>query len=171
MSDKIVIEVFDAPEERGVLEKDAIRVLSFALGKENYGVDVTQAKEVFRSEHFTRIPGTPDFVVGVTNLRGQIISIIDIRPFLGLPATRPSQEIWLIVTDVRGGLVGVMVDRINEAVRIHKSAIQPPVATISGAQASFTTGQIVQGSNILVMLDLAKIMSCTELENLRGTHG
>lgn len=171
MTDKIVIEVEDVPEDWDTPEKDSLRVLSFALGKENYGVDVTQAKEVFRSEHFTKVPGTPTFVIGIANLRGQIVSIIDIRPFLGLPVTCPAQEMWLIVTDVRGHLVGLLVDRINEAVLIQRSAIQPPVATISGAQASFTTGQIALGDNILVMLDLSKIMSCTELEQLRGTHG
>lgn len=170
MTDKIVIEVDEAPADRGTLERDSIRVLSFVLGKENYGVDVTQAKEVFRSEHFTKIPGTPAFVVGVTNLRGQIVSIVDIRPFLGMAASRPSQEMWLIVTDVRNGLVGILVDRINEAVMIQKSSIQPPVATISGAQATFTTGQVARKDSILVMLDLAKILSCSELEQLRGEH-
>lgn len=171
MTEKIVIEIEDELEDRGDLEKDALRVLSFALGKENYGVDVTQAKEVFRTEHFTKIPGAPMFVVGVTNLRGQIVSIIDIRHFLGLPTPRPSQEMWIIVTDVHGSLVGLLVDRINEAVMIKRSDIQPPVPTISGAQALFTTGQIAYASNILVMLDLAKIMTCTELDQLRGTHG
>lgn len=168
MTDKIVIEVEEAPEDREVLEKDTVRVLSFILGKENYGVDITQAKEVFRSERFTKVPGTPAFAVGVTNLRGQVVSVIDIRSFLGLPAERPPQGMWVIVTDVREGLVGLWVDRITEAVKVQRSAIQPPVATLSGAQADYTTGQVTYGSDILVMLDLSRILSCAELEQLRG---
>lgn len=170
MTDKIVIEVEESPEDGEVLEKDAMRVLSFVLGKEKYGVDITQAKEVFRSERFTKIPGTPPFAVGVTNLRGQIVSVIDIRYFLGLPVERPPQGMWVIVTDVREGLVGLWVDRISEAVKVQRSAIQPPVATLSDAQAEYTTGQVSHGSDILVMLDLARILSCAELEQLRGRH-
>jgi len=165
--DRIIIESddgeFDAKKESG----KTVRVLSFRLGAERYCVNITDAKEVFKPASITRIPNTPPFIVGVANLHGAPIPLIDIRYFLGLEQKEGLFGTKAIVTDVRSNIIGIMVDHVDEALDIEEDLIQPPLATIKGQLAEFTKGQARIGTEIIVLLELGKILGCGELENLK----
>lgn len=165
---KIIIEVdeeeFDARKEA----KKTVRVLSFRLSDERYGIDISDAKEVFKITSTTRIPNSPQFVIGVTNLHGEVIPLIDIRYFLGLSQKEGLGGTKVIVTDVSsGGPIGIVVDEVNEALSIDEEAVQPPLATIKGKIAAFTKGQVELAGDIIVLLELRKVLSCDEIENLK----
>lgn len=165
--DKIIIETDEDAFGNEAEPKNTVRVLSFKLGNENYAIGITDAKEVFRPSHITKVPNTPSFIVGVTNLHGEIIPLIDIRYILGLGQKEGLGGTKAIVTDIKTNLIGIMVDEIGEAVDMEEDSIQPPLATIKGSLAAFTKGQIRLGSEILVLLELKKIMGCNEIENLK----
>ena len=99
-TEKIILEVDDSELEEVKVEKKTKRVLAFSLGGENYCVDIDQAKEVIRPPEITRVPNTPEFIVGIINLRGEIIAVVDIRHFFGLQIQEKSKDIRVIVTDV-----------------------------------------------------------------------
>lgn len=166
-SEKIIIEGdADNLDERKETKK-TVRVLSFRLGEENYAVNIADAKEVVKPGPITRVPNTPDFVVGVMNLRGEIISIIDLRYFFGLSGKQLGKETSIITTDITGALIGIMVHEIKEALDIDEEAIQPPLGTIKGEVAEYTKGQIKLNKNILILLDLKKILNSQEIERIR----
>lgn len=165
--DRVIIEVdddeFDAQREA----KKTVRVLSFSLGTEHYCINITDAKEVFKPISITRIPNAPAFVIGVTNLHGVPMPLVDIRYFLGLGQKEGLAGTKVIVTDVGRNIVGVIVDDVDEALDIEEASIQPPLATIKGKLADFTKGQVQLGSEIVVLLELKKILNCEEIENLK----
>ena len=164
---KIIIESDEFAEGQAVLE-DTLRVLAFSLNKENYCIDVTQAKEVFTPGLVTRVPNSAGFIKGVTNLHGLIVPLVDIRPFLGLAQSEITKESKVIGAEIKGGLVGIVVDKIFEARQIAKSAVQPPLATLKGEILDFTLGQIQVESGIITYLDLKKILELNEFKNGGG---
>jgi purine-binding chemotaxis protein CheW len=165
--DKVIIEVDESELEAQKEAKKTNRVLSFRLGTEHYCIDITDAKEVFKPLFMTRVPNTPGFVMGVTNLHGEIIPLIDIRYFLGLEQKEGLGGTKVITTDVKGSLIGVMVDDVDEARDIIEESIQPPLATIKGRLAEFTKGQVELNKEILIMIDLERIMNCEEINGLK----
>ena len=165
--DKIIIEPDDSEFDVTKEPVKTVRMLSFRLGIESYCINITDAKEVFRPVSITRIPNTPPFIVGVTSLHGEVIPLIDIRYFLGLPGSEGLGSTRVIATDVRSNVVGVMADDVNEALDIEEASIQPVLATIKGKLALLTKGQVQMGEDILILLDLQSILKSDELEKLR----
>ena len=156
--EKIIIEALDDIQLEEKALQDVIRVLAFSLDEENYCIEITQAKEVFSPGLITRVPNAPVFVKGVTNLHGAIIPLVDIRGFLGLALAEIKEGVKVITSEIRGSLVGVVVDRIFEAREIEKKLIQPPLATLKGKISEFTIGQIESERRITALLDLRKIL-------------
>lgn len=168
MSDEndIIMETDEAEEE--LVAKKIIRVLAFTLGGEHYCVDIRQAKTVVKVEALTRVPNTPEFIVGVTNLRGEIVPLVDIRYFFGLEHPASDKTARVIITDVTGSLIGVMADSIAETVDIDEESIQPPLATLNEKLAQYTKGQVQLGNNILILLDMEKVLKCEDIERLKN---
>lgn len=164
---KIIIEADEDDITPDTGSKQVVRVLSFSLGAEHYCVDITDAKEVFKPVSVTKVPNSPQFVVGVTNLHGDIVPLIDIRYFLGMEKKEGLEATKAIVTDISGSLIGVMVDDVDEVLEIEEESVQPPLATIKGRLADFTKGQIELGKSILVLLDLKTILDCEEIESIK----
>ncbi|MDD5634919.1 MAG: chemotaxis protein CheW [Candidatus Omnitrophica bacterium] len=165
-ADKIIIETDeDEPEKKTASEK-IVRVLSFKLGDERYCVDITRAREVFKPDFITNLPNAPDFVTGVANFHGDIISLIDIGYFLGLVRKEGLSGTKVIVIDSATDPVGITVDNVDGAVDIEEASIQPPLATIKGRLAEFTKGEAQVDSGILVLLDIDKILNCEEFGKL-----
>ena len=165
---KIIIEAGENELGEERKKRDAVRMLAFSLGDENYCADIRDIKEVVRITGITRVPGIPWFVIGVMNLRGEIISLIDIRHFFGLRQKELTNESRVIVTDVKGESIGIVVDRIKGALYVEEESVQPTLATIKGKLADYTKGQVKSGDEILALLDLEKILGCEEIEALRG---
>lgn len=166
---KIIIESeeTDAAEDRRNKSGSSMRVLKFLLGGENYCVLIAQVKEVIRVPEITRVPMTPSFVKGITNLRGEIISVLDIREFFGLQETKKALDSRVMITDVSGYTVGILVDAILGTDDIEESAIQAPLATIKQELRSFTKGQVQQQDNIFTLLDIDKVLKSEGIEELR----
>jgi purine-binding chemotaxis protein CheW len=165
--DKIYINSEEDELPEGASHKKLLRVLVFSLGKENYCIDVCQAKEVMKMPEITRVPNVPAFVLGVANLRGEIISVLDMHYFFGLEPQGKSQEVRVIVTDLTGEAVGLRVDRVKDTIGIDEEEVQAPLATLKGRLAGYTKGQVTHGEDILIFLDLGKILRSEEIESLR----
>lgn len=147
------------------IHKDTVRVLIFSLAKEYYCIDVVSAKEVAHLGLVTRVPNAPDFVKGVTNLGGQIIPLIDLSFFLGISPIDMTNALKIIVMEIGSSLVGILVDKIEEATEIERAAWQLPLSTLKGKLLEFTIGEMEFKNQILVMLDLKKILNSEEFNH------
>lgn len=165
-NNKIIIEADEGEfaEQKG--ERKTLRVLSFSIGGENYCIDINEAKEIIKLNRVTKVPNTPEFIAGVMNLRGEIISLIDIRNFFGLNESKRIEDGRVIATDIKGPLIGILIDKINETFEIEESSIQPPLSTSNGEAVEYTKGQVQLKEKILVFLDLDKILGCKDIEKL-----
>jgi len=165
--DDILVEM----DEDMVLDAETKKTspfLMFSLGGEHYCVPVGQVKEVLRLAEVTRVPHTPEFVVGAANLRGEIVAILDIRHFFGLSERENTQETMVVVTDVTGSAMGVIVDKLEGTIGIEDESIQAPLATLKAELQKYTTGQLEKDGNILILLDLERVLRCDEIESLKN---
>jgi purine-binding chemotaxis protein CheW len=144
-----------------------LRVLVFDLSGEKYCVSSSEAREVIREREITRVPNTPGYVLGVMNLRGEIIPVVDIRSFFGLGTPESSGSSRIMVTDVSGYPVGIIVDGVERTIEIPEKSVQSALPTLTGTAAGYTKGHIDRDGEILVMLDIERLMAGDEISKLK----
>jgi purine-binding chemotaxis protein CheW len=139
-----------------------VDLLVFWLGDERYGLEVTGVREIYPLEQLTPVPRTPDFVAGVFSARGRILSVIDLRAFLGLPALSLSDQTKIIVVtntnptpETNQMEIGILADEVTDVITIFKEDIEPPLTTHASAQARHLQGVT---SDMLVVLNLATLL-------------
>ncbi|BDI30597.1 chemotaxis protein CheW [Capsulimonas corticalis] len=133
---------------------DANQYLTFSLGDEEYGVDILKVQEIKGYVPTTRIPNAPPEVVGVLNLRGTIVPIVDLRRKFGLEEIEYNQFTAIVVVVVQNRVMGVIVDSVSEVVNIPLSDIQPAPDFGNSMNASTLQGMARMGENLIILLDI-----------------
>ena len=135
----------------------------FQLGEEEMGVEVGQVREIIRVSRITPLPRSPAFIKGVANIRGQIVTIIDLAEKLGLPSE--AGEGRIIVMELKGNTVGVMVSAVSEVLQLSPAEIQPPtLLSGSGIELDYLTGIANMDGRLIILVDLEKILLGKEVE-------
>ena len=135
----------------------------FQLGEEEMGVEVGQVREIIRVSRITPLPRSPAFIKGVANIRGQIVTIIDLAEKLGLPSE--AGEGRIIVMELKGNTVGVMVSAVSEVLQLSPAEIQPPtLLSGSGIELDYLTGIASMDGRLIILVDLEKILLGKEAE-------
>ncbi len=144
------------------------QVVSFALGGEEYGVDIAQVQEINRMVPITHVPRAPRFMEGVINLRGQLIPIIDLRTRFGMPRAEHSKTTRIVVTEIGTKRVGMVVDSVSEVLRIPVEQIEDAPDIIAGVETEYIRGVGKMGDRLIIMLDLARVISGCEKRDLEA---
>lgn len=131
-------------------------ILEFRLASETYGIETAFVREVYPLKDFTPIPGTPPFVLGIVNIRGQILSVIDLKKFFTLPDKGLGELNKVIIIRVDRREFGILADVIIGVVSIPLDAIQPPLPTMTGIGAEYLKGVTLDRE---IILDAGKILS------------
>jgi purine-binding chemotaxis protein CheW len=134
-----------------------LQIVNFTINNTNYGVPVEQIREVRDMQAVTPVPGAPAYVEGVTNLRGQIITVIDLRKRLGIAASSVIGEKILIV-DLEKTAVGVVVDSVTEVSTIKETDVEKN-SNVTSTLGDFILGVGKQNDHLSVILDITKIVS------------
>lgn len=142
------------PEEKE--QGESIKVVEFMLASEKYGIESRYVREAYPLREFTPVPCTPAFVLGIINVRGQILSIIDIRKFYELPEKGISELNKVIVLRNSKNEFGILADEILGARLIPLREMQPSLPTLTGVRAEYLKGVTKEQ---LVVLDAEKILS------------
>lgn len=148
-----------------------VKVIVFLLKDEEYGVEVEQVRSIERFEHVTRVPGTPDFVEGVINLRGVVTPIIDLRKRFGIEETSRNETTRVIIVTVNQMDVGLVVDSANDVIDIQRSDVEPPPEVVGGLEAEYIRGVAKLEKRLLILLNLEKVLSPDELQELQEIEG
>lgn len=117
-----------------------VHLVTFALDPEEYGIPVQRVREVIRVGDITRVPQAPEHVRGVTNLRGRILPVVELRSRLGLPAAEVTPRSRIVVTEAHGRILGLLVDAVLEVTRIPAETVQPAPADVVTPQADWLAG-------------------------------
>lgn len=143
------------------------QLVVFGLGKEEYGVEITQVQEIVRLQEITKLPDTPYFVEGVVNLRGKVIPLIDLKKRFGLEVNERNTDNRIIVVNVNNNTVGVIVDYVSEVLRLSEDNIEPPPQIVKGIDKEYLRGIGKVDNRLLILLDLDKILSHEEQDLLK----
>jgi purine-binding chemotaxis protein CheW len=133
-----------------------LQIVNFTVDNVNYGVPVDQVREVRDMQAVTPVPGAPAYVEGVTNLRGQIITVVDLRKRLGLPEKVGSGEKIMII-DLEKSAIGVVVDAVTEVSTIREADVEKNME-VTSALGDFILGVGKQNDHLAVILDISKIV-------------
>lgn len=148
-----------------------LQLVAFQLGEESYGVDIAQVQEIIRMQPVTKVPGAPTFVEGVINLRGRVIPVLDLRKRFNLPARQDTKDTRIVVVEVPPHTVGMIVDAVDEVLRISEDKVEPPSPFIASIDTEYLRGVGKLEGKLLILLDLSKVLSKEEknaLEDLKG---
>ena len=137
---------------------DTLSLLTFCLGKEWYGVPLSQLREITKLPTITPVPGTPDYILGVAHHSGEILSAIDIKPLIGLDKTTFTEKSRLLIPRTDDEPVGLVIETVQDIVEIMHEKIEPYFLQSEGKQKGYVTGQIQIGEVLLGILDLEKLL-------------
>ena len=136
--------------------------LTFRLGAEEYGIDILKVQEIRSYEHPTRIANAPEFIKGVVNLRGVIVPIVDLRLKLGCNAEYNSFTV-VIVLNVRGRIVGAVVDSVSDVLELSQDNIKPAPAMHSSVDTRYITGIGSVSERMLILMDIESLMTSPDM--------
>ncbi|WP_072866190.1 chemotaxis protein CheW [Desulforamulus hydrothermalis] len=135
-----------------------LQIVVFQLAEQVYGIDINSVYEIIRMENITKIPRAPHFVEGVINLRGRIIPVIDLSRRFGLEQKQRTQACRIIIVEVAGQTVGMIVDSVQEVLRLPLAGIEPPPPVVHGIDAAYLRGIAILEERLIILLDQDKIL-------------
>lgn len=142
--------------------KRAGKYLTFALGKEEYGLEILKVREIIGYMEITNVPRTAHYVRGVINLRGQVITVIDLRTKFGMPEIERTDATCIIVVETkqkdRKLSTGLIVDRVSEVLNIAPDAIEPSPSLGEAVSTECLLGMAKVGENVKILLDIDRVL-------------
>ena len=132
--------------------------LSFRLGQEEYAIDILRVREIRAHEQATRMPGAPDFVKGVINLRGTIVPIVDLRLRFGFDAGHDASTVTIILS-IAGREAGIVVDAVSDVVALAAEQVRPAPELRSVVEDGFIRGIAPVDGRMLIVLDIERLMA------------
>jgi purine-binding chemotaxis protein CheW len=156
-------EYWESLSEVEETQEEQLECITFALGGENYAFETNFAAEVIRIPKLVKVPGVQEVIVGVFNLRGEIIAALDIRPFLGLPLAPLSAAGRIIVVKSDRFATGIITERVLGVTGLPLSSFEPAMKYLSGPQREYIRGQMNREGSLFMLLDIAKLMASPEI--------
>lgn len=133
--------------------------VTFRLEDETYGINVMQVREVLRYNEIAPVPGAPHFVLGIINLRGNVVTVIDTRERFGLPTSEVTDNTRIVIIEAEDQVVGIMVDAVAEVVYLRASEIESAPHVGNDDNARFIQGVSHKGEELLILVDLDKMLT------------
>jgi purine-binding chemotaxis protein CheW len=143
-----------------------LHLVGFRIGKETFGVPIHLVHEIVRLPEITAVPEAPDYIEGVINLRGKIISIVDLRKRFGERNIEPSRKNRILVAEIDKKIVGLIVDAASEVMRLPESEIEAPPSISDHEGADYITGVGKLNGRLVILIDLTKVLQKGELRRL-----
>ncbi|WP_019613237.1 chemotaxis protein CheW [Psychromonas ossibalaenae] len=140
--------------------------VTFQLENETYGINVMQVQEILRYTEIAAVPGAPDYVLGIINLRGNVVTVIDTRSRFGLMPADITDNSRIVIIEAEKQVIGILVDSVAEVVYLKKSEMEvaPHVGTEESSQ--FIQGVTNRDDGLLILVDLNKLLSDDEWDEL-----
>jgi purine-binding chemotaxis protein CheW len=140
-----------------------LHIVGFQVGRETYGVPITSLHEIVRVPEITAVPDAPDYLEGVINLRGKIVSVMDLRKRFGDKEAKLKKHNRILVVEHAGKLAGLIVDSASEVLKIASEDVEAPPAVFQEGGLNCVTGLGKVGGRLIVLLDMTKLLAPASL--------
>lgn len=174
-SNSAVLEQPTATKAARAIVNRGGKYLTFALGREEYGLEILKVREIIGLMEITAVPRTPGYVKGVINLRGQVITVVDLRAKFTMPAVEKTDQTCIIVVEIslegRKLNTGIIVDRVSEVLDIAGEKIEEPPSLGSDESSDFILGMGKIGDSVKILLDIDKVLTADAASIVAATGG
>lgn len=156
-------------EKDGEVNDPILQWVTYQLEDETYGINVMQVQEVLRITEIAPVPGAPSYVLGIINLRGNVVTVIDTRSRFGLIAKDSNDDqSRIIIVEVNGNVIGMLVDSVAEVVYLHQSEIDSAPAVNNDESSRFIQGVCSREEQLLILVDVNKFLTEEEVSEFSG---
>jgi purine-binding chemotaxis protein CheW len=174
--DNLIVNYIKIKKERGgkmgesSFQSRELQLVIFKISQQEFGVEINQVREIVRLVPITPVPRAPSFIEGVVSLRGQVLAVIDLAKRLNMKASPRSEKTRIIVIETEENTIGMIVDEVTEVLRLPQENIdQAPELIASEIQQKYLKGVGKLGDRLLILIDLVKILSPEEIEDVKKT--
>jgi purine-binding chemotaxis protein CheW len=150
------------------VDRQEVQLACFRVGDELYALDIMSIREIIRPQKLTAIPKAPRFIEGVINLRGAVIPVADLRKRFDQTCSEETRKSRIIICSVSGRIIGLLVDEVLEVRRYGRQDVAPAPQFLKGPEAEFFLGVARRGDDLVMVLDLDRILSTDEKIALQG---
>jgi purine-binding chemotaxis protein CheW len=140
--------------------------VTFFLDNEKYGIKVMQVQEVLRMTEIAPVPGAPHYVLGIINLRGNVVTVIDSRKRFGLPDQEPDDSTRIVIIEAGDNVVGILVDSVAEVVDLRASEIETAPNVGTDESSKYIQGVSSQDKELLILVDVDKLLTDEEWQEV-----
>ncbi len=140
--------------------------VTFYLDNEKYGIKVMQVQEVLRLTEIAPVPGAPDYVLGIINLRGNVVTVVDTRKRFGLQEKQPEDATRIVIIEAANQVVGILVDSVAEVADLRASEMESAPNVGSDESSKFIQGVSSQDDGLLILVDVDKLLSTDEWQDM-----
>jgi len=145
---------------------EILQRVTFLLDNETYGINVMQVQEILRYSEIATVPGAPEYVLGIINLRGNVVTVIDTRTRFGLMPADITDSSRIVIIESEKQVIGILVDSVAEVVYLKKSEIEPAPHVGTEESSQFIQGVCNREDGLLILVDLNKLLSDDEWDEL-----
>jgi purine-binding chemotaxis protein CheW len=142
------------------------QLVVFELANEHYGLDISAVEGIIKMQEITKMPKCPSFVEGVTNLRGTVVPVIDLRTRFGIPKKEHDKDTRIVNVYIDNTKIGMVVDGVSEVLRVPEEAIENTPPMVNTVNTAFIRGIAKLEGRLVTLLDLSKVVSMEEKEAL-----
>jgi purine-binding chemotaxis protein CheW len=142
------------------------QLVVFELADEFYGIDIAVVESIIKMQEITQLPQTPSYIKGVTNLRGIVLPVIDLRIRFGLGTQKDTKQTRVIIVTMGAVKVGLMVDGVSEVLRISDESIEPLPAMVNSLNSDFLKGIVRLEGRLIILLEVEKVLDLDEQQAL-----
>ena len=145
-----------------------LQLVIFKLGNESFGVEIATVESIIKMQTITRLPQAPGFVEGIINLRGKILPVVDLRKRLGIDLIEITKDSRMVVVALAGTTVAMIVDQVNEVLRINDDIVEVPPTISQSVDSRFIEGIAKINENLVILLNLSKVLNTSETSMLES---
>jgi len=147
-------------------EESLKRWVTFRLASEKYCINVMQVQEVLRMTEIAPVPGAPEYVIGIINLRGNVVTITDTRRRFGLGTREIDDESRIIIVEIKNSEIGILVDSVSDVVDLENSEIEAAPNVGNKESTKYIKGVATKEGELLIVIDLDNFLTDEELSNV-----
>ena len=145
-----------------------VRLITFNLNNENYGIEVSQVREILRINQNFPVPGAPDYVLGITNIRGNVVTIVDARMRFNLPIVEYTDCARMIVIESYGETVAIVVDSVADVIDVPESSIDVNLKVNLSGDSRYISGVVTNADGLIIILNVEKFITEEQLDMVAG---